>query len=111
MKKTKRGKRKKEKIKKVEKRRIHYRGLVFGLIFLIISFYLIKYALTLPCEVKFAEKMTEEQEMIMGPLLDQLGVMQRINCLVTDFKALFSILIGIAIIFPAVGAIVRSLAE
>lgn len=102
---------KKEKVKEFKKHRIHYRGLILGLLFLVISFYLIKYALTLPCEMEPVEQMTAEQEMMIGPLLEQLRQMQRVNCLVTDFRAIFSILVGIAIIFPAVRAVIRSLTE
>ncbi len=83
---------------------LKYRKIIFGFIFLIISYFSLRYAFDQPCEISF------------GSMGEQLGLglpkeLSRAICMTSNFQSLLFSLIGIALIFPSIGAIVKGFTE
>lgn len=81
--------------------------ILFGLLFLILSIFLIAYALTRPCEIGPITQ-TQGNSTIE---VNQPVEMNRMICLSTDFMAFFALLAGSAAIFPAMSGIFKGLTE
>ncbi|MEK6952650.1 MAG: hypothetical protein AABX29_06575 [Nanoarchaeota archaeon] len=79
----------------------------FGIAFLVLSFFLIQYSLTRPCNIG---PITQTQN---GATIEvkQPFEMNKMICLSTDFTALFSLLAGTAAIFPAMSGLFNGLTE
>ncbi|MEK6934454.1 MAG: hypothetical protein AABW46_01110 [Nanoarchaeota archaeon] len=78
-----------------------------GVGFLVLSFFLIQYGMTRPCEIG---PITQTQNGV-DIEVKQPFEMDRMVCLSTDFMALFSILVGTAAIFPAMSGIFSGLTD
>ncbi|MBI2672944.1 hypothetical protein HYX19_01675 [Candidatus Woesearchaeota archaeon] len=84
---------------------LKYRKIIFGFVFLMLGFISLNYAFNQPCEINFG-----------GDIAKELGFglpkeLSKTICMSSDLKSLFSSLVGIALIFPSVGAIVRGFTE
>ena len=79
----------------------------FGVAFLVLSFFLIQYSLTRPCNIG---PITQTQNGVSVEV-KQPFEMNKMICLGTDFIALFSLLAGTAAIFPAMSGIFSGLTE
>ena len=78
-----------------------------GFLFLILSLFLIAYALTTPCDIG---PITQTQGNVTVEV-NQPVEMNRMVCLTTDFSAFFAVLAGSAAIFPAVSGIFKGLTD
>lgn len=81
--------------------------ITFGILFTALSFCLIMFALTRPCEVGPITQTQNNQTIEVNQPVE----MNRMICLSTDSQALFALLIGSAAAFPAVNGIFRGLTE
>ena len=84
-----------------------FKKISFGILFLLLSLFLIAYAVTRPCNIG---PITQTQGNVTIEV-NQPVEMNRMICLSTDFGALFSLLAGSAAIFPAVSGIFSGLTE
>ncbi|MEK6852443.1 MAG: hypothetical protein AABX59_01060 [Nanoarchaeota archaeon] len=92
-----------------EKRRlpINWWLLFVSLIFSVAGYFLIKYALTLPCDIGRIEPEGIAQG--LEPVLEFPKEVQRLICLSTDFRAIISMLVGTLAIIVGIPGIFRGL--